>query len=76
MSNIYTKELEYLGNGKVYAGMFYPEAPDPFPTSSDDVPDIVSGYGFETGSYIYSVTEVKLYMYDADSQTWVEQTSS
>lgn len=75
MGDICTRELEYNPNGRVYAGIFYPDTPDPFPTSTDSIPDIEDGYGFETGSYIYVVSEVKLYMYDKKTNQWVEQQS-
>lgn len=73
--DICTRELEYQANGTVYAGIFYPDTPDPFPTSTNDVPDIEDGYGFGTGSYIYVVSDGKLYMYDAKTSQWVEQQS-
>ena len=70
---IYTKESAYGANGRVYAGMFYTTTPNTFPATSDDVPDLADGYKFETGSYVYVVQTGKIYMYDADTDEWIEQ---
>lgn len=70
---MFTKDARYGSEGRMYAEMYFNSQPATFPASSDDIPDIKNGYGFTTGSILYVVATGDLYMYDTDSEEWIEQ---
>lgn len=53
----------YLDKGIYFEG-YTQTKPANFPQTSDDVEELPNGYSFRIGSYIYSVDEVTVYMWD------------
>lgn len=58
-------------NNQVYFEAYTPTKPSPFPSTSDDVDELMDGYTFRYGSYIYVVDECTVYMWDGT--TFVKQ---
>ena len=68
---LHVNAFQTFPNNQIYFEAFTPIKPATFPNTSTDVEELMDGYTFRYGSYIYVVDEVTVYMWDGSQ--FVEQ---
>lgn len=54
-------------NNQIYFEAYTPTKPATFPETSTDIEELMDGYEFRYGSYIYVVDEVTVYMWNGSA---------